>query len=352
MPSPYPAAIKDIPRGSAGAVPVDAMAQAIGVAISDCPVDRNKAVVAERQAWSAVERGSWRALHAALGELKKQGVSRLDSRNEAGETLLMLAAKKGRVAATRALLEWCDPDARDEDGGTALICAVQGARLRCVSLVAVRCDANLRKRHASPSLNGGTALHFSAAGGHGEITRFLSAVCDPKLTTEWGNTALHVACWYGHEHCAEALLAVCDKAEENKGGETALEMAIAGNHTEALARVLRKESDWLFNSKGLNALDLFECLRRHGNPERLGACQMLLEGNAPLALARAAVAKHGAAAFPLLKARLEAADLARLMESKRTLAHPGGNDSSAQKKIGERDVPGTTERKERGKTRL
>jgi len=314
--------------------------------------------------WRAVEKGGQRELAAAVEQWAAQGRSRMATRNEKKQTPLIAAAAKGDTEAVRLLMKWCNVEARDAKDRTALMVAAASGHLECVTALAEHCDVNAKTPAKGAGGKGATALHEAVAGGAVAVLEFLAPISDLSAAPRSGKTALHDAVEKGRLDCVKVLTPFADMSLRDKDGYTPLFSAIALNQG-AIAKFLLDKSEvkpvakdgWtVAMAVARHSADTCLCMAlkdidwkkrdRHGNsvfdflarvnfvmikgggikggagaPEtkKKEACRLAFEKSAPLDEAQAAVAKHGAEAFPMLQARLEAQALAAVAEERKTV---------------------------------
>ena len=132
-----------------------------------------------------------------------------DDPQEVLDEALVWAAKSGRVAAIRALVELgADVDA-DPYRGSPLTWAAANGRVEAIrALVELGADPDRRGTFGGPSHGEGvTAIHLAAQSGQREaVIALLDLGADPLLVDRLhGGTALGWARFGGHEHLSEVL---------------------------------------------------------------------------------------------------------------------------------------------------
>ncbi|KAG7404022.1 Ankyrin repeat domain-containing protein 17 [Fusarium oxysporum f. sp. rapae] len=135
-------------------------------------------------------------------ELLKNGAD-VASRDDDGDTPLLLAALKGHEAVAKLLVEKsADLEARNKSGDTPLLLAAYYGREAVVTLLLEK-GASVRAKNKS----GNTALLEAAGNGHKTVARLLvDKVADFEAKRYNGNTPLLRAAGNGHEAVVELLL--------------------------------------------------------------------------------------------------------------------------------------------------
>jgi len=328
-------------------------------------VSVNASQLAEKEAWLHVSRSvrhdgseeEWLvkalAVHASLG------VKKLSMEDDSGKTLLALAAEEGNSAAVRLLAPWHDVNARlggaaglAEKEETALTLAARNNRLECVKILAEHADWTQRG-YANETI---LCRAARASRPNPEMLRFLASVCDSAAVTSHGRTALHLAAFHhGDPECVKALMEVCPIDAVDQWGNTALTCAVSMNRVEAV-KLLWPATREKTTGKGRkpmavvalsnNALECFELLMPihdwsartiigsslfdwlvEENRERRAAYFNAAESAAPLEEGKIAVARHGAEMFPLLNARIEAHELAKMTPRQADTNQPGADSA-------------------------
>ena len=203
----------------------------------------------------------------------------LDKYYEAGETLLVTAAKKGHAAIVKLLLEkGANVDQRDQQyGSTALMFAAEnGHSETCKVLLNRGADVNQGKTDDGFT----TALMFAAHGGHSETCQVLlegGADVNQGKTND-GCTALMAATTNDNSETCQVLLnggADVNQGMTN-GGCTALMAAAANGNRETCQVLLNGGADVNqgMTNDGCTAL---MAAAANGNRE---TCQVLLNGGA------------------------------------------------------------------------
>lgn len=149
----------------------------------------------------------------------------LKSRDELGNTLLMVAIREGGENLALALLEQPDWQAKDfieienKLGENALMLAAIKNALRVAS--------RLIELNAETARAGWTALHYAATAGHESMIRLLveaDAYIDAPSPN--GTTPLMMAARFNHRAAATALLQLgADPTQRNESGLTARDYA-------------------------------------------------------------------------------------------------------------------------------
>lgn len=125
--------------------------------------------------------------------------SPVNSRNEKGQTLLMIAASNGNVPMMELLLRYhACPRLLDREGNTALYYAIQ-AESDEAALVML---SHLPNKNA-PNFLGERPLFFAAANGMLNVVRVLSDEASAHAVDHLGRNALHYAALKGHAHIIE-----------------------------------------------------------------------------------------------------------------------------------------------------
>ncbi|MCG8340163.1 MAG: ankyrin repeat domain-containing protein [Cytophagales bacterium] len=188
------------------------------------------------------------------------------------------AAKKGDLAAVRALLEkGATVDARDERNRTPLHWAAKGGH-RDVAELLIENGAKVEARAKDDwtPQDDWTPLHFAAEEGHRDVAELLiEKDAEVEARGKWGKMPLHYAAEEGHLVVAELLIAKGAKVEaRDKFGNTPLEEAANRGHL-AVAELLiekgaeveaRNNEDWtlLHSAARGGHLDVAELLIAKG----------------------------------------------------------------------------------------
>ncbi len=182
-------------------------------------------------------------LHAAFGiALLFGGAVTADLRAEGGpaRALLDAAATGDTAAIERSLAAGVKVDIRDPAGRTPLLLATHGNHVDAArALIAAGADVNAKDQIED------SAFLYAGAHGRVEILKMtLAAGADLKSVNRYGGTALIPACHYGHVDAVKVLLGTkIDIDHVNRLGWTALlEAVILGNggpvHTEIVRLLL------------------------------------------------------------------------------------------------------------------
>lgn len=178
--------------------------------------------------------------HAPVAKLLLARGSRLHSKRLDRITLLMMAAREGRMELLRPILaRKQDLNAQDVSRMTALMHAASQGQTEVVRLL-LRRGAGVGKADQE----GFTALLHAARNGHAEAARLLLARgADPEARDRHGRTALLVAASYGdHPATVRVLRAAGAKdTARDKRGRTAGELAAARGYTASAALLPSKE---------------------------------------------------------------------------------------------------------------
>ncbi len=201
-------------------------------------------VVCVRSVWTIDLGRIWNALvHAVLCAALLLGCGAMTTaRAEGGpaQALLDAAAKGDAAAVERSLAAGVKVDLRDAAGRTPLLLATHGNHVAAAKLlIAAGADVNAKDDiQDSPYL-------YAGAHGRTEILKMtLAAGADLKSLNRYGGTALIPACHYGHVDAVKVLLATrIDIDHVNRLGWTALlEAVILGDggpvHTEIVRLLL------------------------------------------------------------------------------------------------------------------
>ena len=318
----------------------------------------------EKDIFAAIEAKNLNELKRQLDALAQLGVKTLSTLDFSGAMPLIAAAKNGFVPALRLLVDWCEIDETDLNGRTALMHCASSGDLEGVEFLAERSDTNARNNE------GFAAVHCAAKAGHLEIVRFFAGRGPLHKTRSVRDTVLCVAAKNGHLECVRFLAQIGDPEEENGHGYTALAGAIEGDHPGVAAflstispslglpfaplsrsrlawhaisrqapsclRMFLPDIDWIEEDKaGKNLWEFGLMFSKFGffiassaeNEGRAQVCLDILQASVPLEIGRAAVARHGAKAFPLLFARLEAEVFAQTVAVAASAQEPSSESS-------------------------
>lgn len=151
---------------------------------------------------------------------------------------LLDAAAKGDVAALqKSLAAGVKVDVRDGAGRTPLLLATHGNRIEAARvLIAAGADVNAKDNIED------SAYLYAGAEGRNEILKMtLAAGADLKSVNRYGGTALIPAAHHGHPETVKILLATAiDKNHVNRLGWTALlEAVILGNGNSVYAEIVK-----------------------------------------------------------------------------------------------------------------
>lgn len=171
---------------------------------------------------------------AQLVELLQRGIE-VDTVDEQGNTLLILAAREGQLATVKALVERrARLDQRNRAGDSALMLAVLNDHREVADL--------LLGAGAAVNHDGWAPLHYAAFNGRIELfDRLLAAGADPNALVPNKSNALMLAARNGHIEIVRRLLKLpVDLDQRNDAGFTAESWALANNNTD-IAELLRAE---------------------------------------------------------------------------------------------------------------
>lgn len=208
--------------------------------------------------------------------LLEKGKIDIDFRHTNGGTALLEAATGGAVEAMKLLIEkGALYDMLDDDGVTPLMAIasqgnLEGQNLVIASLKSKMSDKELTDHINMFSFSGGSSVMFAAAGGHVDCTKQLMKLgadikAIARATPEYleklekmiadgiaqdedphvdGVTALHVAAQGGHLDCVELLLgADADATVKDDEARTPLLLAIKGNYGEVASALVKAGAD-------------------------------------------------------------------------------------------------------------
>ena len=159
----------------------------------------------------------------------------LNSKNEQGETALILAAQHGHSAMVAKLLGLdANKDIVSERSATALTTACRYGRTDVVRAL-LTAGAAL----TAPPVTFQTPLTASAYNDNVDIVELLLAAgVDPKVTNAHGESALLLASSRGHLRVVEKLLAVSEIEALSNLGENALHLATCNGHVGVVRALL------------------------------------------------------------------------------------------------------------------
>lgn len=193
-----------------------------------------------------------------------------------GGTALLEAATGGEVEAIKLLIEaGAEYNFKDDDGVTPLMAVASQGHLESQTLILDKLkesmsDAELKEHINLFSYSGGSAVMFAAAGGHYNCTKQLMALgadinAIAKATPDYmekltkmieegktneedphvdGVTALHVAAQGGHLKTVNLLLEGGAKVDvKDEQDRTALMLAVKGNYGEVASQLVKNGSN-------------------------------------------------------------------------------------------------------------
>lgn len=111
-------------------------------------------------------------------ELVKVKVVDINSRNDYGDTALIIAAGLDTDLVTYLVSHGADPNARNRDGSTALMQAVMYKQLETVKVLQPICDVNITDQY------GNTALMIAAKYGYEDIMRLLLPCTNKNIVND------------------------------------------------------------------------------------------------------------------------------------------------------------------------
>lgn len=200
----------------------------------------------------------------------------LKAKHSNGGTALLEAATGGEIEAIKILIEaGAEYNFKDDDGVTPLMAVASQGHLASQSLILEQLkkamtDAELKEHINMYSYSGGSSVMFAAAGGHYNCTKQLMDLgadinAIAKATPEYmekltkmieegktqeddphvdGVTALHVAAQGGHMETVKLLLAAGAKVDvKDEESRTALMLAVKGNYGEVASLLVKNGSD-------------------------------------------------------------------------------------------------------------
>ncbi|MBO9480959.1 ankyrin repeat domain-containing protein [Salinisphaera sp. G21_0] len=221
--------------------------------------------------------------------LCKRPVIDLNSKNEKGQTLLMIAAKYGKTEHLKLLLAMKEikVNLQDKNGYTALILAASNGRLECLKalLTQQKINVGLRSKncwsplmsaaryghgdcvlelfdHGASSIDeqnkaGYTALMLAVIGGNERCVSFLFQKSDSGINTtnkkdnnawihlrnRFGETLVMLAAKHGNIYCLKAILEkkIIDVDDTDNDGDTALIHAAENGQTKSLELLLEQK---------------------------------------------------------------------------------------------------------------
>ncbi|KAH9320374.1 hypothetical protein KI387_043970 [Taxus chinensis] len=168
-----------------------------------------------------------------------------------GRTALHLASLHGHIDLCKFFMVKCEmkPSDRDRMGENLLHFAVNSKSLDLVEYLWM--DSEVKGLVGSHDAKGKTPLHKAAAGGDGQMTKFLVSKIKEDSLEKYigyisqadflGQTALHEAAIGGHENVVKYLLEVGSRplAERNSEGKTALHYAVQLSDQEIAKRLVQ-----------------------------------------------------------------------------------------------------------------
>lgn len=282
-------------------------------------------------------------LAKALAGLSALGANRLAKETPSARTLLLDAAENGHSEIVALLVDWEDPEERDVVGNTALMQAARGGHLESVKILAQKSDMNARNRE------GYSAAHVAAMKDFLAGLEHLASLGPLPVSNPYKETVLHVAAAYSSVKCARFLLGRSDVSARNIFNDTALTLAMEEDCLEVVQLLLPlthelgagrgapkeetisaalfattaaaprclafflPEFNWEDTVEGISIWAM--ALSRSGAKKEKAQCLALLQAEAPVKAARAAIQKYGATNLPALFARIEAFDLKQSMET-------------------------------------
>ena len=254
----------------------------------------------QHRLWGAVQMNDAETLRKLLPKTKPAKVSLR------GQTLLLLAAKKGFVDCVRELLKHPGArlDAKGKMGQTALIEAARNGHAECVAELLP---------HSVPSTfdrSDQNALIAAASNGKIDCVKLLMGAIDPKATAGSGLTALMAAAEFGSATLVRLLLPMSDPMAVSSRSQTALGCALAAESVECV-EILAPISN--IAQKNARGKTLLEWAFLTGSKTGANQCADVLALFEEPQVAQKALAEHGAERLPRLAAREEARAIAAAM---------------------------------------
>jgi ankyrin repeat protein len=166
----------------------------------------------------------------------------LEEKDYNGMTALHLAAYGGhKDVVTFLISKGAQANTRDEQGGTPLMLACWNGHLEVVQILHGATEGQgLQER----DIEGLTALHDAARGGHKEIVAFLfNHGADASSRDEDGATPFMLACQGGHVEVVQMLFKATEGQEQedrDRDMEIALRWAATGGDMDVVAFLLSK----------------------------------------------------------------------------------------------------------------
>jgi len=303
--------------------------------------NEGKIKVARKAVDQAVAAGDHEELARQLSALRDLGVSRLTPKATNRRTTPLIDAVHGnQTRAISMLLDWCDADTADTEGHTALMyCVYQRSDddLEAVKLLASASNLALTDKKGRTAAhwaicadrvdilelftsfgglpgskkNTDTLLHFAVREQAKKCIRFLADRVDPNALNATGATALALAIELDRPEFAIQLAPLSGLGDSHgglPGYENAPRLAACLGAAKCLTAFL-PQIDW--SQKDSLDFDIFDLCHFYA-PERVKmACSDILELAVPLSIGRLVLARrHETVPLPILRARIEAVDLA------------------------------------------
>eukprot|EP01047_Picozoa_sp_COSAG01_P039981 COSAG01_NODE_3334_length_6237_cov_11.105246_1_plen_1421_part_00 len=198
--------------------------------------------------------------------------------DEAGQTALHWAAKRGVAGCMHALLQHSSPadvHAKDKSEMTALNVAATFGHVEALRyLLSEEVGAELEAKGSS----GMTALHLAVMNGHVEAVCYLLSVevgAEVEAKTQSGSTALHYAALSQSRSQVQALQCLLSagvgaelEAKDNKG-QTALHLAAKNGYVDALRYLLSAEVGAELEAKTQNGKTALHLAAKYGRVDAL-----------------------------------------------------------------------------------
>jgi len=212
----------------------------------------------------------------AMRALLEKGNSEIDFKHSHGGTALLEASTGGATDAIKLLLEkGAQFDFVDNDGVSPLMAvasqgSIEGQTAMIEALQKIKSEAEMKEHINMFSYSGGSSVMFSAAGGHANCTKQLIELgadvnAIARATPEYleklqkmiedgtykeeepnvdGVTALHVAAQGGHTEVVDILIeAGADVTILDDEKRSPLLLAVKGNHVETSKSLLKAGAD-------------------------------------------------------------------------------------------------------------